>query len=78
MALQVKDPVMSLLWFRWDPWPRNFAYHGRSQKNLKKVEMQKAGREKVRAGRRTNRKEEFDPRSGHFTFVCPRPTQSMS
>ena len=24
MAQQVKDPALSLLWPRFDPWPRNF------------------------------------------------------
>ena len=29
MVQWVKDPVLSLLWYRFDPWPENFCVGGR-------------------------------------------------
>ena len=43
VAQQVKDPVLSLLWFRsllWqrlDPWPRNFCMLGAKKKKKRKL-----------------------------------------
>ena len=36
MAQQVKDPVLSLLWRKFNPWLGNFACQGHCQKKKKK------------------------------------------
>ena len=38
VAQQVKDPAVSLLWCRFDPWPRNFQGHRHGQK-IKKIKV---------------------------------------
>ena len=37
MAQQVKDPTLSLLWYRFDPWPRNFCMQRKWAKINKKL-----------------------------------------
>ena len=42
VAQWVKDPVLLLLWLRFNPWPRNLTHHGctfKKRKKKKKKEM---------------------------------------
>ena len=46
MAQQVKDPVLSLLWHRFDPWPGKFP-HAMGMTKERKKEKEKKGKKVV-------------------------------
>ena len=58
MAQWVKDPVLSLLWRRFDPWPGNFCVPtaGQKKKKKKKKKRERERREKKNPSQNKSKK----------------------
>lgn len=85
MAQRVKDLVLSLLWPKFHPWPKNFLMlclqpEGRRKKERERERERKGGRKE---GRKQGRKKEKRKRrkeneQGNPDFLTPCPVPCLS